>query len=49
VVFSSGRSSDSCQFTNLVTTHPTQAVLDDFEAAGQTFEQTVASLQNGLR
>jgi hypothetical protein len=38
-------SSDSCEFTNLVITHPTQAFLDGLEAAGQTFEQTAARLQ----
>lgn len=39
---------ETCQFTNLVISHPTRAFLDMLEAAGQTFEEAAAGLQEAV-
>ena len=39
---------ETCQFTNLVISYPTRAMLDMLEAAGQTFEATAAGLQEAV-
>jgi hypothetical protein len=39
---------DTCQYTNLVVSYPTRAFVDMLTAAGQTFEQVAASLQEAV-
>jgi hypothetical protein len=39
---------ETCQFTNLVISYPTRGFLDALAAAGQTFEQTAAGLQEAV-
>jgi hypothetical protein len=38
----------TCQFTNLVISHPTRALIDMLEAAGQTLEEMAAGLQEAV-